>query len=281
MTRRKRLILITAAMVSSLILAIAPVANQGTSVQAAGPTWTDGGVITLDSQLYVTDAWVLKDGSTYRMWYTRGKTDLTIAELRDELGGLNFDEILDDLANQDLEELLDDLAALDADAVLNFLDATTTVIGYATSTNGIDWTVRDDEVLAGSSDGLWSSVGLPCVILNSATDYQMWYTRGETDLTRATLQDILDDLDGDADARKAAILDLLDSMETVIGYATWDGDTSDYDWTAVNGDVFHGDDNWFSSVADPSVIKNSTTDYQRCQCQGQDQLPLKLISSAR
>ncbi len=179
MTQRKRLILITTAVISSLILAIAPIANQGTSVQAAGPTWTKyTGDVTLDTELYVTDAWVLKDGSIYRMWYTRGKTDLAISTLRDELGGLNLDEIIDDLANQDLEELLNDLANLDADAIMDFLDATSTVIGYATSTNGIDWTVRDDEVLAGSSDGLWSSVGLPCVILNSATDYQMWYTRG-------------------------------------------------------------------------------------------------------
>ena len=262
MTRRKRLILITTAVISSLILAIAPIANQGTSVQAAGPTWTKyTGDVTLDSQKYVTDSWVIKDGSTYRMWYTHGKTDLTISTLRGELGGLNLDDIIDDLANTDLEELLDDLAALDADAVLDFLDATTTVIGYATSTNGIDWTMRDDEVLAGGSSGLWSSVGLPCVVKDGST-YEMWYTRGETDLTRATLQDILDDLDGTAAVRKAAILDLLDSMETVIGYATWDGDTNDYDWTVVDSEVLAGDGNWFDSVADPSVIKNSTTDYQ-------------------
>jgi len=257
--QRKRFTLIIAAMVSSLILAIAPGANQGTPVQAAGPTWTKySGDVSLDTELYVTDAWVIKDGSTYRMWYTHGKTDLTIAELSDELGGLNFDEIIDDLANQDMEELLNDLAALNASDVLDFFDATTTVIGYATSTDSKNWTIQDSEVLAGSSTGLWSSVGLPCVIKDGST-YEMWYTNGETDLTRATLQDILDDLDGNAETRKTAILDLLDSMHTVIGYATSnDGEN----WTVVDEEVLAGDGNWFNSVADPSVIKNSATDYE-------------------
>ena len=193
MTRR-RLILIITATVSSLILSIAPTANQGTPVQAA-VNWTKyTGDITLDSQKYVIDAWVLKDGSTYRMWYTHGKTDLTISEFKDNLGAgqLNLDEILDDLADRDLEELLDDLANLDAGDILDFFDATTTVIGYATSTNGIDWTVKDEEVLAGGSSGIQCSVGAPCVIEGGS--YKMWYTHTKIDLTEGELQDILDDI---------------------------------------------------------------------------------------
>jgi len=225
----------------------------------------------LDTELYVTDAWVIKDGSTYKMWYTHGKTDLSIAELRDGLGNLNIDDIIYDLANQDLEELLNDLAALNASAILDFFDATSTVIGYATSTDSKNWTIQDTEVLNGSSTGLWSSVGLPCVIKDGST-YKMWYTSGATDLTRTTLQAILDDMDRDADARKTAILDLLDSMHTVIGYATWDGDTSDYDWTVVDEEVLAGDGNWFNSVADPSVIKNSDTDYEMWYTHGDTDL---------
>jgi len=266
--RRKRLTLIIAAMVSSLVLAIAPVATQGTPVQAADPTWTKyTGDVSLDTELYVTDAWVIKDDSTYKMWYTHGKTDLTIADLRDELGNLNLDEIIDDLANQDLEELLNDLAALNASDVLDFLNATTTVIGYATSNDSVTWTIQDSEVLAGSSTGLWSSVGLPCVIKDGST-YKMWYTSGETDLTRTTLQNILDDLNGNAEARKTAILDLLDSMHTVIGYAT---SNDGQNWTIQDAEVLAGDGNWFNSVADPSVIKDDST-YRMWYTQGKTDL---------
>lgn len=196
MTRR-RLILITASVVSSLVLSIAPIANQEAPVQAANVNWTKySGDVILDSELYVTDAWVIKDGSTYKMWYTHGKTDLTISKLKDELGGLNLDDIIDDLANTDIEALLDDLANLTASDVLDFLNATSTVIGYATSTNGSSWTMQNSEVLAGGS-GLWSSVGFPSVIKDDST-YKMWYTSGKTDLTRTTLQNILDDLNGNA-----------------------------------------------------------------------------------
>jgi len=224
----------------------------------------------LDTELYVTDAWVIKDGSTYKMWYTHGKTDLSIAELRDGLGNLNIDDIIYDLANQDLEELLNDLAALNASAILDFFDATSTVIGYATSTDSKNWTIQDTEVLNGSSTGLWSSVGLPCVIKDGST-YKMWYTSGATDLTRTTrttLQAILDDMDRDADARKTVILDLLDSMHTVIGYAT---SNDGQNWTVVDEEVLAGDGNWFNSVADPSVIKDDST-YKMWYTQGDTDL---------
>jgi len=236
--RRKTFILFTAAVVSSLMLAMLPVVNHASPAQAAGPTWTKySGDISLESELYVADAWVLKDGGTYKIWYTHGETDLTIADLRDELAGLKLDEIIDDIANTDLDELLDDMTNLDVDDILDFFDATSTVIGYATSTDSINWTIQDSEVLAGGGDGLWSSVGLPCVIKDGST-YRMWYTNGETDLTRTELQDILDDLDGDADARKNALVDLLDSMETTIGYTTSTDGTS---WTVQGESVLSGD----------------------------------------
>ena len=138
MNRSKRLILVITATISSLILAMVPITSQVSPVQA-DPGWTKSStVVSLDSEKYVIDSWVLKDGTTYKMWYTHAKTDLTISELIDAFGpgGLRLDEILDDLANTDLDELFDDLAALNASDLLDFLNGTTTVIGYAESSDG-------------------------------------------------------------------------------------------------------------------------------------------------
>jgi len=249
--RKRRLILIIAATVCSLILSLVPIVSQESPAQAANVNWTKyTGDVSLDSQLYVVDAWVIRDSGTYKMWYTRGKTDLNVSRLRDELGDLNLDEIIDDLATQDLEELLDDMAALDAGDIRDFFDASTTVIGYATSTNGIDWTVVDDEVLAGDGN-LWDSVGGCCVIED--TIYKMWYTHSKIGLSEAELQGILDDMDGTKAQRKDALLDLFDNIESVIGYATSaDGIT----WTVIDNEVLTGGSNLLNSVLDPCVIKD-------------------------
>jgi len=47
---------------------------------------------------------------------------------------------------------------------MDVLDVTATVTGYATSTNGITWTVTSSEALSGDSSALWDSAGIPCII---------------------------------------------------------------------------------------------------------------------
>jgi len=70
---------------------------------------------------------------------------------------------------------------------MDVLDVTATVIGYATSTNGITWTVTSSEALSGDSSALWDSVGIPCVIKDGDT-YKMWYTQGISYLTPEDLE---------------------------------------------------------------------------------------------
>jgi hypothetical protein len=71
------------------------------------------------------------------MWYTHLKTDLGITEVLD-LITTGLDDIIEDIAALDLDALFTDLATLDVGEIANLLDTTSTVIGYATSTDGID-----------------------------------------------------------------------------------------------------------------------------------------------
>jgi PGF-pre-PGF domain-containing protein len=219
-------------------------------------SWTQyTGEVTLEDARYVVDAWVIKDGSTYEMWYTHGKADVSLSEILDIFGDLDLDAIVADIAARDLEGLLDTLAPINTtDLWDNLLTKVSTVIGYATSTNGRTWTIEDEEVLSGTN-GIFDSVGAPCVIKDGDT-YKMWYTRVKSDLTQTDLDNILDDLAGDADTRKAAILDLLGSVSTVIGYATLDTGT---DWDVEDDEVLPSGLSALRSVGDPCVIKDVST----------------------
>jgi len=254
MSRFSKVLAVT--IIAGLVLAILPLV-QASPAQAAGPPWIKyAGNVTLEYEEYVINSWVIHDGSTYRMWYSHAVTDLSITEMVDELQEDYFDDILDDIANQDINSLLDDLADLSpvqVDELLDFLSATRIIIGYATSTNGVTWTIVEDEALAGGGQ-LWDSVGAPCVINDGGT-YKMWYTRAKADLSRAEFKAILIGLGGDETARKNAILDLMDSVGTVIGYATSsDGEN----WIKVNPEVLGSGGTALSSVGAPSVIKNDT-----------------------
>ena len=262
MKRGKKLIGLVIAVVLSLSLILIPVAGRLSPVQAA-VTWTKySGEVTLDNELYVVDAWVIRDGTTYEMWYTHGKTDLSISEIASSLAAILTDDIMTALSNLDLDGLLNALSAIDADArnaLYTLLTDTATVIGYATSVDGIDWDVVNSEVLAGSSGGAWDSVGAPCVIKTDGS-YEMWYTHTTTDLTPAALGDILTGLGGDTDARKTAILALIDATTTVIGYTTSDDGIA---WAAPNLGVMAGTSGGLlDSVGAPSVIRKSATDYE-------------------
>ena len=250
-----------AAIVCSLILAVSTMLGQASPARAAGPPWTKySGEVNLENELYVTDAWVLRDDNTYRMWYTHLKTDLNLVEILDEMSALHLDDIIYDLADLDLDTLLNDLAALkdtydNVADIVDFLDSTGTVIGYATSSNGINWTIVEPEALAGDSNALWDNVGTPCVINDGGT-YQMWYTRDRIDLTQTQLENILSDLnEGDA-ARKDALEELLGSISTVISYAeSPDGEN----WTVVDDEVLAGSGYALEGVSEPCIIKDGDT----------------------
>ncbi len=264
MKRGKKLIGVGVAVILGLSLILVPMVSRVSPAQAA-VTWTYPVEVTLDSELYVVDAWVIKESATsYKMWYTHGKKDLTISEIIDGVTALDLDALITDITSLDLEGFLSHLNNLDVSKLKDLLDSTRTVIGYATSTDGKTWAVQNSQALVGSSSAAWDSVGAPCVIWDAtANKYKMWYTRIKTDLTQTSLQTILTGIaDPDPATRKAAILDLLNSTGTVIDYATWDGVSAN--WTVEDAQVLpvSSDVGVWGSVADSCVIKNSDTDYE-------------------
>ena len=251
--KRSRYLLTVTAVVLVLGLVLASLISL---VQAAIP-WTKLGEITL-SELYVVDAEVIKNSDTdYEMWYTHGKTSLSLTEIASDLNAILTDSIVNDILNQDIDSLLTNLATeLDVAALWSFLGDISTVVGYATSSDGTTWNIQNSQVLAGG--GGWDSVGLPSVIKNSPTDYEMWYTHVSSSLTQADLQNIIDDLDGTPTERRDALLALMNSTTTAIGYATsTDGET----WTGITPGVFigNGGGSAWDSVATPSVINDGGT----------------------
>jgi hypothetical protein len=255
------------AVILGLSLILIPVTSRLSPVQAA-VTWTKySGEVTLESEQYVVDAWVIKNSPAYayEMWYTHAKKDLTISEIIDVVKALHLDNIVSDIADLDLAQFLTHLSDLAADvsAVEALLDGISTVIGYATSTDGITWTVGQSQVagLTGSS-AAWDSVGAPCVIWDTTeSKYKMWYTRVKTNLTQASLTTILNNIaSANTTTRKNAILSLLNSTSSVIGYAISDNGTS---WTVQDSEVLPGSSSGvWDSVADPCVIRNSAADYE-------------------
>jgi len=259
----KKLVAVVVAIIFGLSFVLVPLASQVSPAQAA-VTWVKSSTpVTLGSQKYVADAWVITDGTTYEMWYTHGKKDLSLTEIIDVVRTLNLGNLIDDVVNLDRTQFLNHLSDLvgDVDAILGILDGTSAVIGYATSPDGRAWAIETSEVvgLAGGS-AAWDSVGAPCVVKNSVTDYEMWYTRIETDLTPTDLEDTLTDMGGTTAVRKAASLYLLNSTSTVIGYATSaDGET----WAVQDSEVLPlSSNNVWDSVGTPCVVKNDATDYE-------------------
>jgi hypothetical protein len=249
----KKRALLSVALVVVLVLALLP--GLFSLVQAAMP-WTKVGEISL-SELYVVDAEVIKNSATdYEMWYTHGKTTLSLTGIASSLNTILTDNIVNDILDQDIDSLLTDLATeLDVPALWSFLGDISTVVGYATSSDGINWTIVNSQVLFGSSGG-WDSVGSPSVIKNGGT-YEMWYTHVSSSLTEAELTTIIGDLDGTPTERRDALLALMNSATTAIGYAT----SSDGEIWAENPSVFtgNGSGSIWDSVATPSVINDGGT----------------------
>jgi hypothetical protein len=253
------------AILSTLSLVILFLAGLFPLVQAAVPWTKYTGEVSLKegaiNELFVQNAWVIEDGGTYKMWYTHSRADMNIGELTVNITSILSSEIIEDLIYLNLDELLNDMANIDATALWNFLTATTTVIGYATSDDGINWDIVDDEVLAGTA-GEWDNFSTPCVIKNSDNDYEMWFTHTDTTLDETNLADYLDDLDNTNPVvdRRNAIISLANITSTAIGYTT---STNGINWNPPTPDVLTspGGGIW-DSVATPCVIKNSDTDYE-------------------
>jgi hypothetical protein len=192
------------------------------------------------------------------MWYTHGKTNQDLDGILAGVSALVNQEIFDAIANLDLETLLNSLAGLNTATIWSLVGNSTTVIGYATSSDGVNWTVVDDEVFS-LGNTVWDGVGTPCVIKDGGS-YQMWYTHDKTSLTIGELGDLLTGLTGTSLEMREAIIGLMDSTSSVIGYATSTNGTS---WTPGLDDIVTvSNSGVWSSVAAPSVIKNNATDYE-------------------
>lgn len=215
------------------------------------------------TETYALDSWVVKNGpDNYEMWYTRIKTDLDLFGILDGIKPFITQQLIDDLTSLNIEGLLDYFADIaggeDFDTLWDLFGNSTTVVGYATSSDGTNWTVIDDEVLS-LGNSFWNSVVAPRVVKNSDSDYEMWYTHGNTSLTKQEFQDLLLDL-ADSGTRKDAILALLDSTRSVVSYAnSSDGQT----WNTLADNVLPSNESgvWSSTLAG-SVIKNSASDYE-------------------
>jgi hypothetical protein len=218
---------------------------------------TDHPVVSIAGEPYITSTYVIKDGLTFKMWYTHLKTTLNLIDLATSLGSLLTQSIIDDITDNNLNSLLNDMATLNAEDLFSVLNSLSTVIGYATSTDGIAWNVATDNhtVLAGNNGGAWNPVGNLCVIKDGSS-YKMWYTGNKSNLSKSALQGILTGLAGSAAIRKTAIMNLLAGTTTAIYYATSnDGIT----WTPNGPAVLTSSTGLWDSASSPSVIKDGAT----------------------
>ena len=167
-----KLVMVVAVPALVLGLLLSPIADTVSADYVPGTGWTKYiGDLDLDDEVLVADAWVIYDAGTFRMWYTRLRLDETYADIANRITALSGPGIADAFVNMELDTLLNLLGGLSATDVMDLLDSVTTVIGYATSTNGIDWTIENNEVLVGGGS-LHNGVGAPCVIKDGTT-YKM------------------------------------------------------------------------------------------------------------
>ncbi|APV45125.1 hypothetical protein Dform_01806 [Dehalogenimonas formicexedens] len=210
-----------------------PVVGYATSTDGKSWNVVNDEVFSLGSGLWNLPAAprIIKNSSTsYQMWYSHAKTNLTKVALQNLLLDLNN-------------------SATRKSAIMTLLDGTSNVVGYATSTDGRVWTNVADDIVAPNGTGIWASAIAGSVIKNGASDYQMWFSLAATAMTEANLDAIL--------AVPAAfdfsdLKQIANDISTVIGYATSsDGQT----WSVVNPSVLSGGVGLWNSVASPRVIK--------------------------
>jgi predicted GH43/DUF377 family glycosyl hydrolase len=237
-----------------------------------GISWTDQGIVT-----FPTAAWdefisapdVIKDGSTYKMWYTGytvNSTDLQtlFTDLNSvSLSSADISTLLSDFFNGNIAGLRSEIVTLSLEpTIANILtDAlalalnSAPAIGYATSTNGTSWTQDPSNPVMVTNSGGWDNLGImtPSVVKNGLT-YEMWYSGIDvgagllTGLTGAT---------SISDIQTA----LRSGVNVAIGYATsTDGETWDEYATPVLEQGISTD--WdCCGVFAPSVVMNANGSY--------------------
>ncbi len=244
------MVVVVPALVLGLLLT--PLADNVSAYYAPATGWTYSGAIDLGEK-WVLDATVVKDGtSDYKMWYTHVKLNNTFEELLATLNNLNIMAVLDAFLEMRVGDLFTELTALNEADLWDLIEGFTTAIGYATSTDGTNWTVVDSELITGGT--ALTTVSTPVVINDSGT-YKMWYTKGYSTLNETALGNILTGLGGDQTARETAITNLMNSTRSVISYTTSD------DWNTSTDTVFDpapGTD-ILSSVGAPAVINDEGT----------------------
>ncbi|NLE89556.1 MAG: hypothetical protein GX602_01260 [Dehalococcoidales bacterium] len=247
-------------MLALLSLAIISFGFSGiNSVLAVSPFIQHTGEVTIGDIQGVADSWVIwdEDEDVYKMWFTHPKTDVSPSQVSSLITGIDLQAVLDALEAQDVEALLDHISNLNAEELYNMLADSATVIGYATSSDGITWNVIDPEVLTAEDEHDLQNVANPCVI-KDGNDYHMWYTRSTTDYTLAVLEEKLPDLASENDEEVVtAILDLIAGNRTVIDYATSNDGES---WSEPTPAVLSGDT--VNNVAAPCVLKVGDGDYR-------------------
>ncbi|MDD5288758.1 MAG: hypothetical protein PHY28_06595, partial [Dehalococcoidales bacterium] len=199
---------------------------QDASLVEASPGWMKyPGNLALDSK-YVLDSCVIKEDDThYKMWYTRLSFDVSVTQLFTDMKGLELADILTALQNDQFDSLLANLSDLNSlsspTALWTILNGTRTVIGYAESTDGKNWTIVNANVLPGTGGDFFTSVFSPSVVRIDSTHYKMWYTSLQSTLNSTTLPPILTDMSSATPAtRRTGFDNLLNSTEAVIKYAT-------------------------------------------------------------
>jgi hypothetical protein len=256
-----RILLILSAAALTACLLITPLPSP---VNAAVPFTEHSDRLTLldgaGNEMFVTDCWVLKNSDDdYSMWYSHSKTDYSLNAISQELKNILTDEIVSSVIALDLDSLLDSLAESDVAALYGLLEDSASVIGYATSNDGIDWTGVNPEVITAGNGGAWNHAVSPCVVKENGS-FHMWYARTTQNLSQSNLSTILNNLGGSDGERKTALLNLLSAGETVIAHAT---SADGVNWTVVNLEEISSDSSGsWAAVADPSVVANASDDYE-------------------
>lgn len=152
--------------------------NVDGAVEAVWTKYAGNPVVTGS---YVFDPCVIKDGSTYKMWYTRVDGSNWRIYYAYSSDGMNWTVHGAVLAPAADETRVGGPSVIKDDSTYKMWycsrDATTwTRIRYATSTDGINWTVQGTALEKGSP-GSWDSqmVREPWVIKDGST-YKMWYS---------------------------------------------------------------------------------------------------------
>nr|QOV09079.1 hypothetical protein HULAa30F3_00034 [uncultured Dehalococcoidia bacterium] len=182
---------LTNVQLDNMLQGIAPTIGYATSTN--GTAWTYQSVaLTGGAQAWsrsgVSAPTVIRNSaSSYEMWYTGQSLDAaSVHQLLVDLNALsaaNISTLLNNLiVNKSLSAAMGDLISMggltvlaDCAAIVNNMSG---AIGYATSTNGINWTPAvANPVMTKGAGSAWDKYGAssPTVIKNGST-YEMWYT---------------------------------------------------------------------------------------------------------